>query len=74
MRKNVKRGGMSSRDLYRKLRANVWREVEQLDKDMITLHDRDIQEIAVIEAERLGINDFKVELLIFIIYFGIVLG
>ena len=60
MRKNIIRGGLSSRELYKILRENVWKEIQKMDKEELCIHDRDIQEVALIEAEKLNLNQFKV--------------
>lgn len=64
MRKFVKRGGVSTKVQYEKLRDKVWQEVRQLDCQSHVIHDRDVQEIAMIVARELGIPSFRVEILI----------
>lgn len=60
MRNYVKRGSISSRVEYAKLREDVWNEVYSLDKEGAVLHDTDIQQIAMIKAKERNLHDFKV--------------
>lgn len=60
MRNYVKRGAVSSRVSYAKLREDVWSEVYSLDKEGVVLHDNDIQQIAMIKAKERNLHDFKV--------------
>lgn len=60
MRIMVKRGFVSSRVLYKKLRKAVWEEIQMLDDRQQVLHGRDIQEIAMIKAKELGLPEFTV--------------
>lgn len=60
MRKYVQRGAVSSKVRYEKLRNSIWEEVLSLDRQMITIHDRDIQEIAMIKAKEFGLHEFVV--------------
>lgn len=59
MRKYVKRGGVSIRPQYQKLRENVWNDTQALDNEQHVIHDNDIQEIAMMKAMELGLHDFK---------------
>jgi len=60
MRNYVKRGSVSSRINYAKLRENVWNEVYSLDKEGVVLHDKDIQNIAMVKAKELNLHEFMV--------------
>lgn len=60
MRNYVKRGSVSSRVDYAKLREDVWNEVYSLDKEGVVLHDNDIQNIAMVTAKKRNLQDFKV--------------
>lgn len=60
MRKYVKRGSVSSRVDYEKLRKDVWSEIYSLDKEGVVLHDNDIQNIAMMKAKEIGLHGFKV--------------
>lgn len=66
MRKYVKRGSVSSKVQYKKLKDLVWKEFEQLEQEQLILHDSDVKEIALIKATELGLTDFKVTKLIFL--------
>lgn len=60
MRNYVKRGSVSSRINYARLRDDVWNEVYSLDKEGVVLHDNDIQNIAMVKAKERNLNEFKV--------------
>lgn len=60
MRNYVKRGSVSSRIDYAKLREDVWNEVYSLDKEGIVLHDNDIQNIAMVKAKERNLQNFTV--------------
>lgn len=60
MRNYVKRGTVSNRIEYEKLGNDVWNEVYSLDKEGVVLHDNDIQQIAMIEAQKKSLHSFKV--------------
>lgn len=60
MRNYVKRGAVSNRIQYARLRDAIWNEVYSLDKEGVVLHDNDIQFIAMKEALKKGLPDFKV--------------
>lgn len=60
MREYVKRGSVSYRRQYAHLREAVWNEVYSMDKEGIVLHDHDIQFIAMREASKLNLHEFKV--------------
>lgn len=59
MRKYVKRGGIKQLQ-YKELREKVHLEFLKLDSDLISMHDFDLQEIALQVAEDLGLHTFKV--------------
>ena len=44
---------------HEKLRNIVWEEVQNLDRNMITFHDRDIKEIALLKAREIRLIDLK---------------
>lgn len=60
MRNYVRRGAVSSRIDYAKLREDVWNEVYSLDKEGIVLHDNDIQHIAMVKAMERHLQNFTV--------------
>lgn len=60
MRQYIKKGGVSSRLLYQRLKEEVWKEFWQLDRDQYTIHGSDIQQIAMNKAAELGIQGFQV--------------
>lgn len=60
MRDYVKRGSVSHRRQYARLREAIWNEVYSMDKEGIVLHDNDIQLIAMKEALKLNLHEFKV--------------
>lgn len=60
MRNYVKRGAVSSRINYARLREAVWNEVYSLDKEGVVLHDNDIQNIAMDKAMELNLPNFTV--------------
>lgn len=60
MRKYVKRGSISSKVQYEKLRNLVWEEVDKLDRENVVIHESTIQDIAMEKAEKLGLENFKV--------------
>lgn len=65
MRNYVKRGAVSDRARYARLREAVWTEVYSLDKEGIVMHDCDIQYIAMTKAQELNLHDFKVNTIFF---------
>lgn len=60
MRKYIKRGGVGSQVQYNELRAKIWDEIQCLVLEKQVIYDRDIQEIAMIQAMGLGLEEFKV--------------
>lgn len=62
MRNYVKRGAVSNRVSYARLRDAVWAEVYSLDKEGVVLHDCDIQNIAMEKAQKLNLVTFKVSM------------
>lgn len=60
MRSYVKRGTISNRVEYERLRNEVWNEFYSLDKEGVVLHDNDLQEIAMMKAQEKGLHNFKV--------------
>lgn len=60
MRNYVKRGSVSNRLEYARLREAVWNEVYSMDKEGIVLHDCDIQNIAMTKAFEMNRHEFKV--------------
>lgn len=62
MRNYVKRGSVSSRIDYAKLREKVWEQVYSLDKEGVVFHDNDIQYIAMKEAQSMNLLKFTVNM------------
>lgn len=60
MRSYLKRGSMSNRMEYDRLRNEVWDEVYSLDKEGVVLHHNDIQQIAMIKARNRNLHMFTV--------------
>lgn len=61
MRHHIKRGSVSNRIEYNRLKDGVWEEVYSLDKEGVVLHDADVQQIAMIKAKERGLHNFKVD-------------
>ena len=59
MRKFIRNGGITHKETYEQPRNIVWEEVQNLDRNMITFHDRDIKEIALLKAREIRLIDFK---------------
>ena len=60
MRNYVKRGSISNRQQYSKLREAVWNQVYEMDKEGIVIHGNDIQFLAMKEALKQNLPTFKV--------------
>lgn len=60
MRNYIKRGSVSNRIEYGRLKDDVWNEVYSLDKEGVVLHDAGVQQIAMIKAKERGLHSFKV--------------
>lgn len=60
MRGYIRRGCLPSRTQYRNLKIEVFEKIEELDKNQMVFHDIDIQQIAMLKAKQMGLNDFKV--------------
>lgn len=60
MRNYIKRGSITNRITYDRLKEDVWNEVYSLDKEGVVLHDTDIQHIAMVKAKERGLHSFKV--------------
>lgn len=60
MRNYVKRGAVSNRIQYARLRESIWNLVYSYDKEGVVLHDNDIQFIAMTEALKQNLPDFQV--------------
>lgn len=60
MRNYIKRGSVSNRIEYGRLKDDVWNEVYSSDKEGVVLHDADVQRIAMIKAKERGVHSFKV--------------
>lgn len=60
MRKYIRRGSVTTRIEYERLRKEVWKDFYQYYTDGQVLHDNDIQFIAMVKAKEMGLHDFKV--------------
>lgn len=60
MRNYNKRGSVSSRIEYARLREEVWNEVYSLLEEGVFLHNNDVQQIAMIKAKERNLHDSKV--------------
>lgn len=60
MRNYIKRGCLSNRVVYARLRENVWNEIYSMDKEGVVIHDCDIQCVAMEKAKELNLDKFKV--------------
>lgn len=60
MRNYIKRGGMTNKSEYERLRDDVYDEVYSLEKEGVLLQDNDIQQIAMLKARDKNLHNFKV--------------
>ncbi|KAI1702268.1 DDE superfamily endonuclease domain-containing protein [Ditylenchus destructor] len=59
MRKCLKKGGFITSVQHKKIRENVWNDVKQMDDNKEEIHDFTIQEIAMIHASKLKLDNFN---------------
>lgn len=62
MRKYIRRGMVSTKIEYERLRKDVWDEFYKFYTDGNALHDSDIQFIAMVKAKERGLLNFKVNI------------